>query len=87
MREPSSGHSVATAPLAAADRGEIDLIALAREVGRRKWIVAAVTLGTLALSTIAVNVIKPRFTGETRVLLESRDTEYTRIGRDGGRTH
>ncbi len=82
MSQSSSGYSAAQAPLSAADRGEIDLVALAREIGRKKWIVGAVTLGMLVLSTIAVNVVKPRFTGETRVFLESRDTEYTRIGRD-----
>ncbi len=82
MGQPSSGYAAVQAPLSAADRGEIDLVALAREIGRKKWIVGAVTLGTLILSTIAVNVVKPRYTGETRVFLESRDTEYTRIGRD-----
>ncbi len=82
MRQPSSGYSASQAPLPAADRGEIDLIALAREVGRRKWIVGAVTLGMLVLSTVAVNIVKPRFTAETRVFLENRDTEYTRFGRD-----
>jgi len=71
--------------LPAADRGEIDLIALFREVGRRKWLVAAVAVGALVLSTVAVNIVKPRYTAETRVLLENRDTEYTRIGRDAGR--
>ncbi len=82
MSQSSSGYAPVQAPLSAADRGEIDLVALAREIGRKKWIVGAATLGMLVLSTIAVNVVKPRFTGETRVFLESRDTEYTRFGRD-----
>ncbi len=82
MRQSTPGYAAVQAPLSPADRGEIDLVALAREIGRKKWIVGAVTLGTLILSTIAVNVVKPRYTGETRVFLESRDTEYTRFGRD-----
>ncbi|MCA3565639.1 MAG: lipopolysaccharide biosynthesis protein [Methylocystis sp.] len=70
-------------PLTSADRGEIDLSALFREIGRKKWLVMAVTLLALVLSTVAVNRMSPRYTAETRVLLENRDTEYTRIGRDG----
>jgi polysaccharide biosynthesis transport protein len=67
-------------PLSASDRGEIDLVALFREVGRRKWLVAACTVGALVVSTLGVNIVKPRYTAETRVFLEHRDTEYTRIG-------
>jgi uncharacterized protein involved in exopolysaccharide biosynthesis len=70
-------------PLSSADRGEIDLSALFREIGRRKWFVLAFTIGALVLSTVAVNVVSPRYTAETRVFLENRDTEYTRIGREG----
>ena len=73
-------------PLSQADRGEIDLIALFREVGRRKWIVLLCTLFALVLSTLAVNLIKPRYTADARIFLESRDTEYTRIGREGTRS-
>jgi polysaccharide biosynthesis transport protein len=82
MRGSESGQQM---PLSSADRGEIDLVALFREVGRRKWLVLLCTAGALALSTIAVNVLKPRYTAETRVFLENRDTEYTRIGREGPR--
>jgi polysaccharide biosynthesis transport protein len=41
------------------------------------------TLAAFVLTAVVVNVIKPRYTGETRVFLENRDTEYTRIGREG----
>jgi uncharacterized protein involved in exopolysaccharide biosynthesis len=75
----SSAHDLAQ-PIAPGDRGEIDLTQLFREIGRRKWLVLLATVGSLALSTAAVNVLKPRFTAETRVFLENRDTEYTRIG-------
>ena len=70
-------------PLSSADRGEIDLSALFREVRRRKWLVLFVTVLALVVSTAAVNVISPRYTAETRIFLENRDTEYTRIGREG----
>jgi polysaccharide biosynthesis transport protein len=73
-------------PLSHADRGEIDLVALFREIGSRKWIVLLCTLTALVLATVAVNMIKPRYTAEARVFLENRDTEYTRIGRDGARS-
>jgi uncharacterized protein involved in exopolysaccharide biosynthesis len=82
MRVAEAGQQMAPS---SADRGEIDLVALFREVGRRKWLVLLATVGVLALSTIAVNIIKPRYTAETRVFLENRDTEYTRIGREGAR--
>jgi uncharacterized protein involved in exopolysaccharide biosynthesis len=76
-------------PVAPSDRGEIDLTQLFREIGRRKWLVLLATVGSMALATAAVNFVKPRFTAETRVFLENRDTEYTRIGgRDAaGRTN
>jgi polysaccharide biosynthesis transport protein len=70
---------------ASADRGEIDLSALFREVGRRKWLILAVTLAAAVLSTITVSILSPRYTAETRILVENRDTEYTRFGRDGQR--
>jgi polysaccharide biosynthesis transport protein len=82
MRVAEAGQQMPSSP---ADRGEIDLVALFREIGRRKWLVLLTTVGALALSTVAVNIIKPRYTAETRVFLENRDTEYTRIGREGQR--
>ncbi len=72
-------------PVAAGDKGEIDLSALMREIGRRKWLVVLATLVGFGLSTLAVNIMSPRFTAETRVFLEARDSEYTRVGRDGPR--
>jgi polysaccharide biosynthesis transport protein len=74
-------HQMMPAP-ASSGRGEIDLLALFREIGRRKWLVILSTLLAFLLSTLAVNILKPRYTGEARVFLENRDSEYTRIGRD-----
>jgi uncharacterized protein involved in exopolysaccharide biosynthesis len=60
----------------------LDLRALFRAVGRRKvWIVLP-TLVALAGSIFAVNSITPRYTGEARILLESRDGVFTRPGGD-----
>ncbi|MGL4243479.1 MAG: GumC family protein, partial [Beijerinckiaceae bacterium] len=67
------------------DRGEIDLAALFREVGRSKWLILLATLGAFVLSILAVGMLSPRFMAETRVLVENRETEYTRFGRDGMR--
>jgi uncharacterized protein involved in exopolysaccharide biosynthesis len=64
----------------------LDLRALFKAVGRRKvWIVLP-TLVALAGSIFAVNSITPRYTGEARILLESRDGVFTRPGgeRDPG---
>ncbi|MGL5139160.1 MAG: GumC family protein, partial [Beijerinckiaceae bacterium] len=68
--------------MSAAERGEIDLVQLLREVGRRKWLVLGAGVVALVLSTVGVNMVKPRFTAESRVLLENRETAYTSIGRD-----
>jgi polysaccharide biosynthesis transport protein len=82
MRQSSADQGMVSSPV---DRGEIDIVALFKEIGRRKWLVLICTAVSLVLSVVAVNVLKPRFTAETSVFLESRDTEYTRIGREGGR--
>jgi uncharacterized protein involved in exopolysaccharide biosynthesis len=82
MRQSTVDQSM---PPPASDRGEIDLVALFREVGKRKWRILGLTLLTFALAAVIVNVLKPKYTAETRVFLENRDTEYTRIGREGGR--
>jgi polysaccharide biosynthesis transport protein len=83
MRQSAADQGAALSPT---DRGEIDLVALFREVGRRKWLVLICTAVSLVASVMAVNTLKPRYTAETSVFLESRDSEYTRIGREGGRT-
>ncbi len=68
----------------AENRGDmLDLSALWAAIKRRKvWIIGP-TLAALGLSFIAVNLIPPRFTGEARILLENRDSFYTRPGQNG----
>lgn len=62
-------------------RGDmLDLAALWAAIKRRKaWIIGP-TLAALGLSFVAVNLIPPRYTGEARLLLENRDSFYTRPG-------
>ncbi len=60
----------------------LDLPALWAAIKARKaWIIGP-TLAALGLSFVAVNVIPPRYTGEARLLLENRDSFYTRPGQN-----
>ncbi|MDJ1156913.1 exopolysaccharide transport family protein [Chelatococcus sp. SYSU_G07232] len=43
-----------------------------------RWWIALPTCLALVGSVVAVNLVTPRYTGETRVLLENRDSFYTR---------
>ena len=59
--------------------GAIDLGGMARAISaNRKWVVVP-TLLALAASTAFVNVVKPRYTAETRVLLELQDSFTPRV--------
>lgn len=60
----------------------LDLRALFRAVSARKFWIVVPTLLVLAGSVVAVNMISPRYTGEARILIESRDGYYTRPGGD-----
>ncbi|KRE07505.1 hypothetical protein ASE63_22675 [Bosea sp. Root381] len=62
-------------------RGEmLDLSALWVAIKRRKaWIVGP-TLAACCLSFVAVNLVTPRYTGEARILLESRGGFFTLPG-------
>jgi uncharacterized protein involved in exopolysaccharide biosynthesis/Mrp family chromosome partitioning ATPase len=65
----------------------LDLGALSRAFARNRMRILVPTLLTLVGATVIVNVITPRFTAETRILLENRDSFYTRADRDvAGRT-
>ncbi|CAM5196178.1 hypothetical protein ARD30_00920 [Bosea thiooxidans] len=62
-------------------RGDmLDLSALWAAIKRRRFWIVAPTLAALALSFLAVNVVTPRYTGEARLLLESRGGFYTLPG-------
>lgn len=62
-------------------RGDmLDLSALWAAIKRRKFWIIAPTLAALGLSFVAVNVVTPRYTGEARLLLESRGGFFTMSG-------
>ncbi|MGX1791003.1 GumC family protein [Bosea sp. NPDC055332] len=62
----------------------LDLPALWAAIKARKLWIIGPTLAALGLSFVAVNVVTPRYTGEARLLLENRDSFYTRPGQAGG---
>ncbi len=53
--------------------GEIDLSHIARSISAKRWWVIGPTLAMLVGSAIVVNVLKPRYTAEARVLLENQE--------------
>ena len=58
--------------------GALDLAALGRAIWRkRRWIVVP-TLAAAFISFVAVNLVTPRYKSETRILIESRETAYSR---------
>ncbi|PZR92663.1 MAG: lipopolysaccharide biosynthesis protein [Stutzerimonas stutzeri] len=58
----------------------LDLPALWAAIKARKLWIIGPTLAALGLSFVAVNMVTPRYTGEARLLLENRDSFYTRPG-------
>jgi succinoglycan biosynthesis transport protein ExoP len=66
-------------------RGDtLDLSALWAAIKRRKFWIIGPSVAVLGLSFVAVNLITPRYTGEARILLENRDSFYTRPGQSAG---
>ncbi len=66
-------------------RGDmLDLAALWMAIKRRKLWILAPTVAALGLSFVAVNLVPARYTGEARILLENRDSFYTRPGQGAG---
>ncbi|KRE08316.1 hypothetical protein ASE61_01570 [Bosea sp. Root670] len=58
----------------------LDLSTLWAAIKRRKFWIIAPTLAALGLSFVAVNVVTPRYTGEAKLLLESRGGFYALPG-------
>jgi uncharacterized protein involved in exopolysaccharide biosynthesis len=48
---------------------------------RRRWVIL-LTLMAFVASLLFVNIVTPRYTGEVKILLESRESFYTRPGQD-----
>jgi succinoglycan biosynthesis transport protein ExoP len=62
--------------------GELDLAALGRALwAKRRWIAIPTILAAL-LAFVAVNMLTPRYLSETRVLIENRETSYSRPEND-----
>src|SRR6202521_4257878 len=58
--------------------GALDLAALGRAIWcKRRWIVVP-TLAAAFVSFVAVNLATPRYKSQTRILIESRETAYSR---------
>jgi uncharacterized protein involved in exopolysaccharide biosynthesis len=71
----SLGHS---RPIAEPGAGEIDLTQIAAALSRRRRFVLGATLAALLGALVFVNVAKPRYTAEARVLLENQESYLTR---------
>ncbi|WP_018265109.1 exopolysaccharide transport family protein [Methylosinus sp. LW4] len=69
-------------PQAEASTGEIDLGQIAGALSRRRRIVIGVTLAAFLGSLVFVNVVKPRYTAEARVLLENQESYLTRADKE-----
>jgi polysaccharide biosynthesis transport protein len=59
--------------------GEIDLLQIARVLYARRWWVIVPTLAALVGSFVFVNVVKPRYTAESRLLLENQENFLPRV--------
>jgi uncharacterized protein involved in exopolysaccharide biosynthesis/Mrp family chromosome partitioning ATPase len=57
---------------------DIDLSGLGRAISKkRRWVIGP-TLAAFVIAAIGVNVVKPRYTAESRVLLENQESYFTR---------
>ena len=59
-------------------RRDIDVAQLGRHLKDRKWWLIGPTLACLVLSAIVVNTVSPRYTAETKILLENQESYFTR---------
>ena len=74
---PMTAHPVA---VATSDVAMSDVLGA---IKRRRGLIALVTLACLFASLAFVNLVSPRYTAEARLLLENRDTYYSRPEKDG----
>ncbi|MBG0811482.1 GumC family protein [Methylosinus sp. H3A] len=75
-------HDVAESLQGEIAQGEIDLGQIAGALSRRRRIVIGVTLAAFFGALIFVNVVKPRYTAEARVLLENQESYLTRADKE-----
>ena len=60
------------------DNGELDLGSVGRAIARRKFWIIGSTLGCLACAAAFVTLATPRYTAETKVLVENQESYFTR---------
>jgi succinoglycan biosynthesis transport protein ExoP len=77
MRQNSSSRPSGSIPAPAAE-SELDLGALGRALWNRKFAIFSVVAIAAVLSFLAVNMIAPRYKSEARVLIENRETSYSK---------
>ena len=61
---------------------DIDLGRLFSSIARKKWQILIVSLVATALVLAIASIIKPKYAGETRILIETRESIYTRSEND-----
>ncbi|MHB2169655.1 GumC family protein [Alsobacter sp. R-9] len=71
---------------AAEGAGDLDLAQLSTALSRARWWILVPTAVVAAGAAVAVNMVTPRYTAETKLILQSGDTPFTRpvSGTDAG---
>lgn len=62
-----------------ATTGEIDLSGIGRALARKRWWVIGPTLVAFVGALAFVNLVKPRYTSDARLILENQDSFFTRV--------
>jgi succinoglycan biosynthesis transport protein ExoP len=68
----------ASKPVAASESGDLDLHALGHALMRKRYWIIVPTLLALVGSLVAVNMVKPRFKSEARILIDGRESVFLR---------
>ncbi len=63
----------------------VDIAGLALGVWRRKFLIAAVVVAVVAGAAVLLTLATPKFTSEARVLIEDRESGFSRISADQAR--
>lgn len=59
-------------------RRDLDVSQLGRRVSRHRWWLIGPTLACLIGSAVVVNIVTPRYTAETKILLENQESYFSR---------
>lgn len=62
--------------------GDADFRGVLATLLAKKWLILGLTLLAMLGAMVFVNVVKPKYTGEARIILEYRDNYFTRPDRD-----